>query len=129
MPSGKNTALLAQAPTGTGKTIAVLFPALKALADGHAAKIFYLTARTTQQEAALSAARRIHAPHLRAVVISAKDKMCVYGQPICREGDCPRAEGYYDRLGEALRELNRLDGVFSPDVIRQYAAKALPLPV
>lgn len=119
----EKSALLAQAPTGTGKTMAVLFPALKALADGHTAKIFYLTARTTQQEAALHAARRIHAPHLRAVVISAKEKMCVYDQPICREGDCPRAEGYYDRLGEALQQMSALDGVFSPDEIRAHAAK------
>ena len=119
----QKSALLAQAPTGTGKTMAVLFPALKALADGHAAKIFYLTARTTQQEAALHAARRICAPHLRAVVLSAKEKMCVYDQPICREGDCPRAQGYYDRLGEALRQMNALDGIFSPDEIRAHAAK------
>ena len=119
----EKSALLAQAPTGTGKTIAVLFPALKALADGHAAKIFYLTARTTQQEAAILAARRIHAPHLRSVVITAKEKMCVYDHPICREGDCPRAAGYYDRLGDALSSLNQLDGVFSPDVIRAHAAK------
>ena len=119
----EKSALLTQAPTGTGKTMAVLFPALKALADGHAAKIFYLTARTTQQEAAVNAAKLIKAKHLRAVVISAKEKMCVYDQPICREGDCPRAEGYYDRLGDALRELNKLDGVFTPELIRAYAAK------
>ena len=119
----EKSALLAQAPTGTGKTIAVLFPALKALADGHAAKIFYLTARTTQQEAAVHAAQRIQAPHLRSVVISAKEKMCVYDQPICREGDCPRAEGYYDRLGDALASMNELDGVFTPERIRAHAAK------
>lgn len=119
----EKSALLAQAPTGTGKTMAVLFPALKALADGHAAKIFYLTARTTQQEAAVNAAKLIKAKHLRAVVITAKEKACVYDHPICREGDCPRAEGYYDRLGDALTELNKLDGVFTPELIRAYAAK------
>ncbi|NLI52986.1 MAG: DEAD/DEAH box helicase family protein [Clostridiales bacterium] len=119
----EKSALLAQAPTGTGKTMAVLFPALKALADGHASKIFYLTARTTQQEAAINAARLIRAPHLRTVVISAKEKMCVYDKPICREEDCPRASGYYDRLGEALSQMNRTDTLFTPDVIRAYAAR------
>ncbi|MEA4869527.1 MAG: ATP-dependent DNA helicase [Christensenella sp.] len=119
----KKSALLAQAPTGTGKTMAVLFSALKALADGHANKIFYLTARTTQQTAAVNAARLIRAPHLRAVVITAKEKMCVHDQPICREGDCPRAAGYYDRLGEALAALERTDGLFTPEVIRALAAK------
>jgi hypothetical protein len=101
----KNPRFSRSAPTGTGKTMAVLFPALKALADGHASKIFYLTARTTQQEAAINAARLIRAPHLRTVVISAKEKMCVYDKPICREEDCPRASGYYDRLGEALSQM------------------------
>ena len=119
----KKSALLAQAPTGTGKTMAVLFPALKALADGHASKIFYLTARTTQQQAAVNAARLIHAPHLRTVVITAKEKICVHDQPICREGDCPRAVGYYDRLGEALAALEHTDGLFTPDVIRAHAAR------
>ncbi len=119
----EKSALLAQAPTGTGKTMAALFPALKAVADGHTNKIFYLTARTTQQEAAINAARLLDAPHLRAVVISAKEKMCVYDQPICREGDCPRATGYYDRLGEALSSMSEIDGVFTPDEIRAHASR------
>ncbi len=119
----EKSALLAQAPTGTGKTMAVLFPALKALADKHANKIFYLTARTTQQEAAINAARLIRAPHLRTVVITAKEKMCVYDKPICREEDCPRASGYYDRLGEALAGMSQTDGLFTPDVIRAHAAR------
>ena len=119
----EKSALLAQAPTGTGKTMAVLFPALKALADGHANKVFYLTARTTQQYAAIDAAQRIQAPHLRAVVITAKEKICVHDHPICREGDCPRASGYYDRLGEALSSMNESDGVYTPDDIRAIAAR------
>ncbi len=119
----EKSALMAQAPTGTGKTMAVLFPALKALADGHTSRIFYLTARTTQQEAAVAAVRLLNAPHLRSVVISAKEKMCIHERPICREGSCPRAEGYYDRLGEALRALSETDGLFTPDVIRLYATR------
>lgn len=119
----EKSALLAQAPTGTGKTMAVLFPALKALADGHVSRIFYLTARTTQQDAAVAAVRLLNAPHLRAVVLSAKEKMCIHEHPICREGDCPRAEGYYDRLGDALNALNETDGLFTPDVVASYAAR------
>ncbi len=119
----EKSALIAQAPTGTGKTMAVLFPALKALADGHVSRIFYLTARTTQQDAAVAAVRLLNAPHLRAVVLSAKEKMCIHEHPICREGDCPRAEGYYDRLGDALRSLNETDGLFTPDVVASYAAR------
>lgn len=119
----EKSAFMAQAPTGTGKTMAVLFPALKALAGGHVTRIFYLTARTTQQEAAVAAVRLLRAPHLRTVVISAKEKMCVHERPVCREGGCPRAEGYYDRLGDALRELNQSDGLFTPDAIRACAAR------
>jgi len=119
----EKSALLAQAPTGTGKTMAVLFPALKALADGHVSRIFYLTARTTQQDAAVVAVRLLNAPHLRTVVLSAKEKMCIHEHPICREGDCPRAEGYYDRLGDALRALNETDGLYTPDVVASYAAR------
>jgi len=119
----EKSALMAQAPTGTGKTMAVLFPALKALAEGFVPRIFYLTARTTQQEAAAAAVRLLGAPHLRAIVISAKEKMCVHDRPICREGSCPRAEGYYDRLGDALHALSQTDGLFTPDVIRANAAR------
>jgi DNA excision repair protein ERCC-2 len=124
----EKSALLAQAPTGTGKTMAVLFPALKALGDGHVSRIFYLTARITQQEAAVAAVRLLNAPHLRTVVLSAKDKMCVHEHPICRDGDCPRAEGYYDRLGDALSALNKTDGLFTPDVVSAYAARFLLCP-
>ncbi|MEN6340916.1 MAG: ATP-dependent DNA helicase [Clostridiaceae bacterium] len=119
----EKSALMAQAPTGTGKTMAVLFPALKALADGHVSRIFYLTARTTQQDAAVAAVRLLNAPHLRAVVLSAKEKMCIHEHPVCREGDCPLAEGYYDRLGDALRALSETDGLFTPDVVAAYAAR------
>ena len=86
----------------TPAPISAQVAALKALADGHANKIFYLTARTTQQEAAVNAASLIRAPHLRAVVISAKEKMCVYDHPICREGDCPRAEGFSGKPGNEV---------------------------
>lgn len=119
----EKSALMAQAPTGTGKTMAVLFPALKALADGHVSRVFYLTARTTQQEAAVNAVRLLNAPHLRTVVISAKEKMCIHERPVCRDGDCPRAEGYYDRLGEALHALGETDGLFTPDVVRSFATR------
>ncbi|HRX59086.1 MAG TPA: ATP-dependent DNA helicase [Eubacteriales bacterium] len=119
----EKSAFMAQAPTGTGKTMAVLFPALKALAEGYVSRIFYLTARTTQQQAALAAARLLKAPHLRTIVISAKEKMCVHEHPVCREGDCPRAEGYYDRLGDALDALSQTDGLFTPEVIQAYAAR------
>lgn len=120
---GRKAALMAQAPTGTGKTIAVLFPALKALGEGKAERLFYLTARTTQQEAAVGAVRLLDAPHLRTVVLSAKEKMCIHERPICREGDCPRAEGYYDRLDAALDSACREGGLYTREAVRRLAAE------
>ncbi len=119
----KKTALMAQAPTGTGKTMAVLFPALKAMGEGHAEKIFYLTARTTQQDAAVAAVTLLAIPELRCVVLSAKEKMCIHPHPICREGMCACAEGYYDRLNGALDEVCRTGGLYTREAIRRLAAR------
>lgn len=119
----RKAALMAQAPTGTGKTMAVLFPALKALGEGHAEKLFYLTARTTQQATAVAALRLLAVPSLRGVVISAKEKMCVHDRPICRDGSCACAEGYYDRLNGALDEVCRAGGLYTRETVRTLATK------
>ena len=71
--------LLAQAPTGTGKTAAALFPALKALGEGKTSRIVHLTARTTGRALAMNTLRAMNAP-LRCVELTAKDKICPYGQ-------------------------------------------------
>ena len=101
---GKN--LLAQAPTGTGKTLAVLFPAIKALGEGLAARAFYLTARTTTRALAESAIEKMREGglHLRSVTLTAKDKMCLHPMEKCSPETCDRARGYYDRRRDALKE-------------------------
>ena len=70
--------LFACMPTGTGKSSATLFPALKALGEGLTGQVYYLTARTTQRQGALDALARLHQQtlHLWALVIDAKDKQC-----------------------------------------------------
>ena len=110
------TRLFCQAPTGIGKTMSALFPALKAIGTGSGEKLFYLTARNTTQAAAEDALQRLHdaAPglHLRSVTLTAKEKACLCkdaeGHPACLPESCPYANGYYDRLREALASL--LDG-------------------
>ncbi len=74
--------LLVSAPTGIGKTISSLFPAVKSLADGAADKIFYFTAKNITGQAAMEAALRLakHAPHFRAVMICAKEQLCPFGK-------------------------------------------------
>jgi len=98
--------LFLAAPTGIGKTISVLFPAVKALGEGKLERIFYLTARTVGRaiaEKALVDLRRAGLK-LRAVTITAKEKICVRDGKPCDLLTCPLALGYYDRVKPAIRE-------------------------
>lgn len=117
--------LLAQAPTGTGKTMAVLYPALKALARGHVQKLFYLTARGTGRFTALDAACRLReaAPELRTVELSAKAQLCPYEETRCTSGECPYVVGYYDRVNDAVGELLAGQPPFSSERIRETALR------
>jgi DNA excision repair protein ERCC-2 len=97
--------LFLEAPTGIGKTISVLFPAVKALAEGKVETIFYLTARTTARAAAEKAISDLRQAglRLRSLTLTAKDKICLReGQP-CDPQTCPLAQGYYDRSKAAMR--------------------------
>ena len=98
--------LLCQAPTGIGKTMSALFPALKVLAGGCEGRVFYLTARTTARAAAESALARLRQSQpdlrLKSITLTAKDKVCLLEKRECTPEACPYANGYYDRLREAL---------------------------
>ena len=98
--------LLCQAPTGTGKTIAALFPAIKAIGEGCIERVFFLTARNTGRKAVMDALKTMRDKGLdaRAVILTAKDAICPMPERDCRPEVCPRAKGYYDRRREALRE-------------------------
>ena len=108
--------LFCQAPTGIGKTMSALFPALKAMGEGHGEKLFYLTARNTTQAAAEDALARLRASApelaLRSVTLTAKEKVCLCkdaeGHLACLPEACPYANGYYERIKDALAAL--LDG-------------------
>jgi DNA excision repair protein ERCC-2 len=97
--------LFLEAPTGIGKTISVLFPAVKAMAEGELERIFYLTARTVGRvvaEKALTDLRQAGLK-LRMVTLTAKERICLQeGQP-CEARTCPLARGYYDRCKAAMR--------------------------
>lgn len=120
--------LLCQAPTGTGKTMAVLFPALKAIGEGLTERLFYLTARTTQQTAAIDAVLLLNLHTLRTVVLSAREKSCVYDTPICKTGDCPRATGYYDRLSDAMNDYAQTGGLLTRERVRELADRYMLCP-
>src|ERR1035437_8490223 len=98
--------LFLAAPTGIGKTISVLFPAVKALGEGKLERIFYLTARTVGRAIAEKAFANLRQGglKLRTVTLTAKEKACVRaGQP-CDPQICPLALGYYDRVKPAIRD-------------------------
>ena len=97
--------LIIQAPTGIGKTMAVLFPAIEAVAEGRTSKIFYLTARTTGRTVALKAVDTLREEGLRlkTLVLTAKEKICFTDHMNCTALDCRYARGYFDRIRDALK--------------------------
>ena len=105
--------LLVQAATGIGKTIAVLYPAVKALAEGLSRKIFYLTARTTGQLIAENALDELRAKGLRlkSLTLTAKDKICFCPGSACHPEECEYARGHYDRINDAIAAIFVLDAL------------------
>jgi DNA excision repair protein ERCC-2 len=103
--------LLAQAATGIGKTMAVIFPSVKAMAEGLNTKIFYLTARTTGKIAAEKALDELRKNQLKikSLTITAKDKICFNSASACNPEECEFARGYFDRINEALNDMFRQD--------------------
>jgi DNA excision repair protein ERCC-2 len=114
--------MIIQAPTGTGKTIAALFPAIKSLAQGHIEKIFYLTARTTGRVIAEKTLEELNTKGLQIkfVTITAKEKICFNPDTNCTSEKCVYARGYYDRLAEARECLFHKD-VFTRETIMEIA--------
>ena len=101
--------LLVQAPTGIGKTVGTLFPALRALPENGGDKIFFLTAKTTGRAVALQALQRLRGDSdapvpLRVVELAAKEKTCEHKDKACHGESCPLARGFFDRLPAAREE-------------------------
>ena len=100
--------LVAQAPTGIGKTVAALFALLKAWPTESFDKLFFLTAKGTGRTAALDALAQLRGtqdrPVLRVVELVARDKACEHPDKACHGESCPLAAGFYDRLPAARQE-------------------------
>ena len=97
--------LMAQAPTGIGKTVGSLFPALKAAPAQRIDKLFYLAAKTPGRQLALDAAatlrRGARVIPLRVLELVAREKACEHPDKACHGDSCPLAKGFYDRLPAA----------------------------
>ncbi|MEL7559245.1 ATP-dependent DNA helicase [Stutzerimonas chloritidismutans] len=102
------THLMAQAPTGIGKTLATLFPQLKAAPGQQLDKLFFLTAKTSGRQLALDALASLKASSpLRVLELIARDKACEHPDKACHGESCPLARGFYDRLPAARAEAIR----------------------
>ncbi len=97
--------LIAQAPTGIGKTVGTIFPALKAWPRQALDKLYFLVAKTPGRRVALDALALIrtgeHELPLRVLELVARDKACVHPDKACHGESCPLAQGFYDRLPHA----------------------------
>ena len=117
--------LYIEAPTGVGKTISTVFPAVKSMGEGLTEKIFYLTAktitRTVAEEAFSQLARQDM--QLKWITLTAKEKICVLEKPQCNPGSCPRALGHFDRVNDAVFDLLTSENAISRESILTYAEK------
>ncbi len=116
--------LLAQAPTGIGKTVGTLFPMLKAWPSRSLDKVFFLTAKTPGRALALQAIRTIseaqNTTPLRVLELVARDKACEHPDKACHGESCPLARGFYDRLPQA-REAALAASTLNKAALRQVA--------
>ncbi len=117
--------LFLEAPTGVGKTISTVFPAVKAVGKGMADRIFYLTAKTITRTVADDTFQILRAQGLRfkSVILTAKDKICFMEKADCNPTYCPYAKGHYDRINDAVYDLLIHEESFSREKVEEYARK------
>ena len=114
--------LFIQAPTGIGKTMAAIFPAVRAVGEGHGDKIFYLTAKTITRTVAEEAFSILKEKGLsyKTISITAKEKLCLCEETDCNPEKYPYAEGHFDRVNAAVFEiLNEKDTYLREDLLEQ----------
>ena len=122
--------LFVQAPTGIGKTMAAIFPSVKAMGDGYGEKLFYLTAKTIARSVAVDAFEilRNNGLHFRSVLITAKEKICPLEEMNCEPDHCPYAKGHYDRINEAVYDCITHEVNITREIILEYANKHMVCP-
>lgn len=117
--------LFVDAPTGTGKTISTIFPAIKSLGESLTDKIFYLTAKNTTAKEALKSLFLLKEKDLKikAVSLTSKEKICLNDEVSCNPDDCPYARGHFDRVNEGLKDILEKEDIMDYDIITSYSEK------
>ncbi len=122
--------LFLEAPTGVGKTISTVFPAIKAMGEGKADRLFYLTAKTIAASVAENTFTilRERGLQFKSVLITAKEKICFMEECECNPENCPYAKGHFDRINDAMYDLLTHEAHFSRTNIETYARKHMVCP-
>jgi DNA excision repair protein ERCC-2 len=118
----ENRNLFVKAPTGIGKTMGVIFPSIKALNEGLISKIFYTTAKTTTAKEAKKALDILkhNGLMLKAVFVTAKDKICFQEESNCDPEVCEYAKGHFNRINDAIVSILETD-LLTKEIIEKYA--------
>ena len=122
--------LFMQAPTGTGKTIANVFPAVMALGQNLAERVFYLTAKTATALAARDAYSLLVEGGYegKTIMLTAKEKMCLCDEADCNPDYCPYARGHFDRINDVIYEVITKETVITRDILLGYAQEYVVCP-
>lgn len=122
--------LFIQAPTGVGKTMATVFPAVRAVGEELGEKIFYLTAKTITRTVAEQAFSLLKEKGLlyKTITLTAKEKICFCEEAECNPDACPYAKGHFDRVNDAVFDLITHSGDWSREVLEEQAKKHMVCP-
>lgn len=122
---GASRQIFIQAPTGVGKTMSTIFPAVRAVGEGKGETIFYLTAKTITRTVAQEAFEVLREKGMKykVVTITAKEKLCFMDETKCDPVHCPYARGHFDRINDAVYELWTTKSRYDRETIREQAEK------
>lgn len=122
--------LFIQAPTGVGKTMAAVFPAVKAVGEGLGERIFYLTAKTITRTVAEQAFQTLKKQNLsfKVITLTAKEKICFREEAVCNPDSCPYAKGHYDRVNDAVFDMIVHADDMSREELERQAEKYMVCP-
>ena len=119
-----NDILYILAPTGIGKTMATLYPAIKSMTK-IGDKVFYLTAKNSGKASAIHALNILKESGLKikSIELVAKKKICLYGKENCKMEECPYAKNFFEKLKEATLDILTNNDIIDNNILIDYAMK------